>query len=334
MIRRFGMNRSNKKKNIFSQFFRTLFFQHDRSLKCMGISMICHCFIIAAVVLFLLPKGDTEGDYVTINFSSGEASEVTDAVKKTDAKDAEEQESKQDKDQTYEEVKKNVEKLQNFDPGNSPEIKEYLQERAEMLASKRKKMASLKGKNKAIQSNLKYRSKYGILRPRTFYDIDFHYRNLLFVYDISGSMDIQEARVQLKNAYNSLEKGEFFNIIAFNHNILSWQESLVDANEENKKMADQWVDKLYSGGGTNIYSALEKAFEVSQKKPRTQVIFFVSDGLSGMGPVRNPFGILKAVRLWNSEKSIIIHTIGIGRHQDVRFLSALAEQNRGRYHRR
>lgn len=199
-------------------------------------------------------------------------------------------------------------------------------------STKKRREERLAKKGAKISKSLAKRSKYGTLKPRTFYGVKVFASSVVFLLDVSGSMNIREARIQIKNAYSALTSAEYFNIIVYETRVYGWKNHLVRATDQNKSDADTWVDNIRSTGATNIYGALEKAFQVAWQETKAEVIYLLTDGLPTAGPVVNPARILAEVKKWNQNKRIVIHTIGIGSHQDRKFLSALAEGNYGRYY--
>lgn len=113
-------------------------------------------------------------------------------------------------------------------------------------------------------------------------------RDVVFVIDTSGSMSgvsITQAKASLQRALKRLRPGDRFNVVAFNE---SWQrlfDDLESADPFLQSMADQWVDNLAAGGGTNIQPALEQAIGLLQQvdvgAQQLQQIVFITDGAVG-----------------------------------------------------
>jgi Mg-chelatase subunit ChlD len=105
-----------------------------------------------------------------------------------------------------------------------------------------------------------------------------------------------------------------------------------------RKAALDYVGKLEGAAGTNIYSALEKALDMSGvkagsswSKPNVDTIFFLSDGRTTIGVTTDTEQILSLVRERNATAGIVIHTIGLSGAQDADLLRRLAEENGGQY---
>ena len=118
-----------------------------------------------------------------------------------------------------------------------------------------------------------------------------------------------------------------FTIVVFENNVKKLNKQLVQANGTNKNLAVAYLEKLESGGGTNMSDALEEAFALTG----VETIFVLSDGEPNEGKIPNPQGILEAVKNWNSGQKVKINTIGLGEDCDKDFMKKLAEQNGGQF---
>ena len=112
----------------------------------------------------------------------------------------------------------------------------------------------------------------------TFYGITTRSKRLLYVCDISGSMDegqiggktgggqltkIQVAKREIKASITALPEDALFDIIIFADGVQIWKPKLMTATKEVKAEAMKWVDSIKAIGATNIFDALEKAFELA-----------------------------------------------------------------------
>ena len=143
-----------------------------------------------------------------------------------------------------------------------------------------------------------------------------------------------KAKKELIPTIRGLSDDCYFTIFIFENRVTRWRKSLLQATTANKNLAIAYINKLHSGGGTNIYSSLEKAFELSVKNDETsklETIYLLSDGSPTAGKVTNPTGILSAVQSWNTNKAVTIHTIGLGEDCDKEFMKKLADENNGQF---
>ncbi|MDA1260653.1 MAG: VWA domain-containing protein [Planctomycetota bacterium] len=102
----------------------------------------------------------------------------------------------------------------------------------------------------------------------TFMGVETASRNIVFVIDVSGSMEelvvnrdafrergftnfqkLEIVKEELKRSIESLESNVRFNIHSFATQVHPWKKGLVPANTLNKKSAEAWIDSLKPIGG-------------------------------------------------------------------------------------
>ncbi len=100
-------------------------------------------------------------------------------------------------------------------------------------------------------------------------------RELIFVLDVSGSMNgfpIEKSKALARKAIASMRAGDTFNFITFaGATSVLWPEPRA-ANEENRKLAEDFVNGAYGAGGTEMMAAINAAL--------------VQDGRSGILPAK------------------------------------------------
>ena len=115
-----------------------------------------------------------------------------------------------------------------------------------------------------------------------------------------------------------------FNMIAFESSVHPWSKRLVHAKPAKRRAALRFVDKLETGGSTNLWDALRAA--VKDKDVDTLVI--LSDGA--------PNTDINIIRRWflqqNRARMILLHAILLG-HKS-RSLKAMALLSGGTYRER
>jgi len=190
-----------------------------------------------------------------------------------------------------------------------------------------------------------------------FYGIPTRSERICFIIDVSGSMN-KEVK-QFKRAVITGRKNsdmpvegktrlqKLFNILFFNQAVKVWQKKMVKASRRGKELARGEVQAVVASGTTYTLGALREAFVIAgvihssgdKKKAKGNIgidtIFLLSDG----GPTDNrmdeakpmdPEIILEAVRQWNRDAGIVIHTIAVDTEAvGTYFLSQLAAQNGG-----
>jgi Mg-chelatase subunit ChlD len=136
-----------------------------------------------------------------------------------------------------------------------------------------------------------------------------------------------KAKKELMPSIRGLSEDTYFTIIVFENDVKKLNKQLVQANSTNKNLAIAYLEKLSSGGGTNMSDALEESFGFSD----VETIFVLSDGEPNQGKIPNPQGILEAVANWNSAQKVKINTIGLGEDCDKEFMKKLASENGGQF---
>jgi hypothetical protein len=173
-----------------------------------------------------------------------------------------------------------------------------------------------------------------------FFGIEIESHNLVFVVDISGSMEeltegevagkkalsrMAVAKRELVQCLDGIDRQSFFNILAFSDRVTPWSEEIRSLDGESLAEAKHYVQGLRSGGGTNLYGALRTAFDDAE----VDTIFLISDGEPSLGAVTDPGAIRDHVARWNANRGIRIHSIAIG--PDLRVLEWLARDSGGLY---
>jgi len=152
----------------------------------------------------------------------------------------------------------------------------------------------------------------------TYYNFKIFSDRVLFVIDVSGSMEwpnfrpnrIEVAKRELVKAIKALDEKTLFNLATFAGHVASWnKDGEVPATEENKKKALDWIDRaLLPRGATNTYGALMEGLE---KNPQVDTIYFLSDGIPSTGKYEVPEEILIKLRYANRFRKVIFHTIAL-----------------------
>ena len=201
----------------------------------------------------------------------------------------------------------------------------------------------------------------------TFYGITTRSKNLIFVVDVSGSMQepakdlpdapsgqpagqgpkgkrkIDVARYELSRAIGMLPDDARFNIITFSSDVKVYSpQKMVIATKPNKALAQKFAESLEPQESTNIYDSLQKAFELAggagmqvdeNYKSGVDTIFFLTDGMPTTGRSVDPKVIADTVQKWNAIRKIRVHCVGIGTH-DENLLKRLADESGGTYVKR
>ena len=127
----------------------------------------------------------------------------------------------------------------------------------------------------------------------SYYGLSIQARRLIFVVDISGSMEgmrIQTLKRELVQAIQGLPGDASFNIVAFSTRVGVWQRNMLEATPANKQRAALYVSSLRPNGETASYDALEAAlgFDI-------EAVYFLSDGDPNFGKITAPAAIVDAI---------------------------------------
>ncbi|MEA2041137.1 MAG: VWA domain-containing protein [Bacteroidota bacterium] len=149
---------------------------------------------------------------------------------------------------------------------------------------------------------------------------------------------LEKAKKKIIPVINGFTDEHYFTIILFENDIKLWKNGMVQATGFNKKSGVAHVKALKSGGGTNISDALEMAFDLAgdgtsdpSKSLNVETIFLLTDGEPTAGKYTNPDDILEKVSVWNPNRRVTVHAIGLGDNHDKEFMRKIAEQNNGVY---
>ncbi|MBC8405835.1 MAG: HEAT repeat domain-containing protein [Planctomycetes bacterium] len=172
--------------------------------------------------------------------------------------------------------------------------------------------------------------KYGAV---TYHNIPVQSGGVIFILDRSKSMGEKFSfNAQLLHEYfsqeliatiKSLRGDHHFNLIFFSDRATSWKPNLVQADEQSKKAAVEYVAHLRPGGSTQLAKAIELAFLDKD----VQQIYIMTDGDPSGGEMMKATIIDRVMEL-NRHRRIRIHTIVAG---DVHgeFLKELATTHGG-----
>lgn len=177
-------------------------------------------------------------------------------------------------------------------------------------------------------------------RTRAYWGIPIEGNSIVFLIDLSGSMDtrvdrttrLRKAQDKLIETLRGLDGTMRFNILVFSSLPGTWRYSLQTATPEVVEDAIEWVDGLkkhpLQGGGTNLFDSLELALN----QEGVETVFLLTDGAASTGRWTFPEDVREQTRLENRYRRVRIHTIGIDtRDRAAELLTFIAEDNRGTY---
>jgi len=154
-------------------------------------------------------------------------------------------------------------------------------------------------------------------------------KDIVFVLDRSGSMrgeKISQAKDALEYCLENLNNRDRFNIVEFSDAVRAFQPGLVGADTRRTEGL-RFVERVNSGGGTNLHDALKRAISMDWDESRPRSVILLTDGLPTIG-VTNLETILDTVEKDNGVH-VRIFPFGVGHDVDAIFLDRLAQANRG-----
>ncbi len=157
----------------------------------------------------------------------------------------------------------------------------------------------------------------------SFFGLEAFGSRFVYVVDRSGSMSnmpMRTAKAELLRSIKQLKPGMEFFVIFYSDGFKSMPaEGLLPAGRANKRMAEQWIEQISPGGGTNPTEAMKKAMELSP-----DAIWLLSDGKFSQS-------IAEEITKMNSSLGISIHTIAFFNAAGSELLSDLAHRNNGEF---
>jgi uncharacterized protein with von Willebrand factor type A (vWA) domain len=127
--------------------------------------------------------------------------------------------------------------------------------------------------------------------------------------------------------------------VLFGTEVKVWQKKMQKANKEGKAAAHAWAKKEIEGNGnTNIFDALETAFEMIGRGSfdkgygvTADTIIFMSDGVANRGRITETADILREIKRLNDLQKVQIHCVAVSAGADDKLLKAIADANGGQF---
>lgn len=169
-----------------------------------------------------------------------------------------------------------------------------------------------------------------ITSPDIVGEDEFISQNIVFTADVSSSMEGERIE-QVKEAMNSfidlLKPQDKFNIITFGTFVGQFKPDLIEANEENKQLARDYVSDLYALGLTNIDDALTSSLRQSFDNLSQNSLVFLTDGDPTWGETNLDSIISRSRR--NNTSEVSLFSFGIGEDISHTLLERIASENHG-----
>ena len=157
-------------------------------------------------------------------------------------------------------------------------------------------------------------------------------RDVTFVLDVSGSMSgekLAQAKAAGRQLLNSLGRADRFRLVAFSGDVQEYADGWTAASREARRDAEDWLDGLSAGGGTNIQGALQRALEANVPNGRLGLVLFLTDGAPTVGERRAERLASQAAERRDGQR---VFTFGLGADVNAALLERLALDGAGTAH--
>ncbi|KAM6177162.1 inter-alpha-trypsin inhibitor heavy chain H1 [Erethizon dorsatum] len=163
-------------------------------------------------------------------------------------------------------------------------------------------------------------------------------KNLVFVIDISGSMEgqkVKQTKEALLKILGDIKPEDYFDLVLFGSHVQSWRGSLVQASEANLQAARDFVQRFSLHGSTNLNGGLLRGIEILNKAQENlpelsnhaSIVIMLTDGEPTEG-VTDRAQIQKNIR--NAIRGRFpLYNLGFGHDLDFNFLEIMSMENNG-----
>lgn len=149
---------------------------------------------------------------------------------------------------------------------------------------------------------------------------------MVLVIDKSGSMDgdkIEMAKTAARSAAELLGNSDQLAVVAFDGETYVVSE-MQSAGNKGRIIDD--ISRIEAGGGTTMYPAMEKAFDLLQEThARLKHVIILTDGISNPGDFT---GLAQSM----AQAKITLSTVAVGSDSDTSLLEEIAKTGGGRYY--
>jgi len=178
--------------------------------------------------------------------------------------------------------------------------------------------------------------------------------DIIAVIDRSGSMSgekINLCKETMKFVISQLDSGDKLALIDYDNNV-SLRFNLTKMNSDGKTLAEQLVDKINTGGSTNLAGGLLKGIQLMHErteKNEVSSVLLLTDGQANVGlqklpeivsAITNPTNLRSYATVQNNSQSqeshlplpCTVYTFGYGSDHDPNLLKGIAEAGNGVYY--
>nr|XP_020030787.1 inter-alpha-trypsin inhibitor heavy chain H1 isoform X2 [Castor canadensis] len=163
-------------------------------------------------------------------------------------------------------------------------------------------------------------------------------KNLVFVIDISGSMEgqkVKQTKEALLKILGDMRPEDYFDLVLFGSQVQLWRGSLAQASEANLQAARGFVKRFSVAGATNLNGGLLRGIEILNEAQdsmpelsnHASLLIMLTDGEPTEGETDRS-QILKNIR--NAIRGRFpLYNLGFGHDLDYNFLEVMSMENSG-----
>ena len=152
-------------------------------------------------------------------------------------------------------------------------------------------------------------------------------RELVFVIDSSGSMmgePIDTAKEAVRRALDGMQPEDTFQILNFSDTASSLGPKGVANTPGNRERGLRYLERVISGGGTQMLSGIEAALDMPREADRMRMVLFLTDGYIG-----NEDEIFRAIDARIGKAEARLFSLGVGGGVNRYLLEGMAAVGRG-----
>lgn len=174
-----------------------------------------------------------------------------------------------------------------------------------------------------------------LFNPASLLDTGPLSRNIVFVIDVSGSMDgrkLADAKAAFNAMIESLSGDDYFTVHSFSDDGIegSWGPQLASAQA--KDSATEFVSLLQTIGSTNLHDAyiqgIERALSTLEEGEYVSILMILTDGQATTG-IQSSVDISRNVKSRNEGGRVKIFALAFGEGADLPLLLGISIQNGG-----
>jgi len=166
-------------------------------------------------------------------------------------------------------------------------------------------------------------------------DRPVQHADLVIVLDRSGSMQgqkIDDARQAVMQLVDRLTARDRLALVTYSNGVQTVS-PLISMDDDHRRQVKAAVQKIYSGGGTNLGGGLQQGIATLMQTPaagRQRKVILISDGLANQG-ITDPQALGRMAG-GAVEQNYTVSTVGVGYDFNEVLMTTIADHGAGRYY--